>query len=124
MERYRTACARPEGLIVILPVLGRQMVRAGLVHAFAHSRSGIKHKLQLFAMAPDASESLGEGQIIYDGCCDLPTLEGPKVYQRAGWYFTSLLLRAGLQNGWQTVLRAPDDGPWEAKTCFPVETPR
>lgn len=46
--------------------------QAWLVHAFAHSRSGIKHKLQLFAMAPDASELLGEGQIIYDGCCDLP----------------------------------------------------
>ena len=98
--------------------------QAWLVHAFAHSRSGIKHKLQLFAMAPDASELLGEGQIIYDGCCDLPTLEGPKVYQRAGWYYI-FAPAGGVENGWQTVLRARQmTGPQEAKTCFSVETPR
>lgn len=68
--------------------------QAWLVHAFAHSRSGIKHKLQLFAMAPDASELLGEGQIIYDGCCDLPTLEGQR-FINAPVGTTSLLLRAG-----------------------------
>ncbi|STW86983.1 putative glycoside hydrolase [Klebsiella pneumoniae] len=70
--------------------------QAWLVHAFAHSRSGIKHKLQLFAMAPDASELLGEGQIIYDGCCDLPTLEGQR-FINAPVGTTSLLLRAGLK---------------------------
>ncbi|MDG0469005.1 glycoside hydrolase 43 family protein [Klebsiella pneumoniae] len=92
--------------------------QAWLVHAFAHSRSGIKHKLQLFAMAPDASELLGEGQIIYDGCCDLPTLEGPKVYQRAGWYYI-FAPAGGVENGWQTVLRARQmTGPWEAKNVL------
>ncbi len=97
--------------------------QARLVHAFAHSRSGIKHKLQLFAMAPDASELLGEGQIIYDGCCDLPTLEGPKVYQRAGWYYI-FAPAGGVENGWQTVLRARQmTGPRKPKRAF-RETPR
>ncbi len=42
---------------------GTTMVRPDLVHAFAHSRSGIKHKLQLFAMAPDASNCWAKGRL-------------------------------------------------------------
>ena len=72
-------------------------------------------------MAPDASELLGEGQIIYDGCCDLPTLEGPKVYQRAGWYYI-FAPAGGVENGWQTVLRARQMTGLEAKTCFSGNT--
>ncbi|HGK4671820.1 TPA: family 43 glycosylhydrolase [Kluyvera georgiana] len=91
---------------------------AWLVHAFAHSRSGIKHQLQLFAMAPDGTTLRGEGQIIYDGCCDQPTLEGPKVYKRGEWYY--IFAPAGsVETGWQTVLRARSmTGPWVAKNVL------
>lgn len=91
---------------------------AWLVHAFAHSRSGIKHKLQLFAMAPDGTALRGEGRIIYDGSCDQPTLEGPKVYKRGEWYY--IFAPAGsVETGWQTVLRARSmTGPWEAKNVL------
>lgn len=97
---------------------------AWLVHAFAHSRSGIKHKLQLFAMSPDGTSLLGEGRIIYDGSSDQPTLEGPKVYKRGGWYY--IFAPAGsVETGWETVLRASSmTGPWEARNVlFQGDTP-
>lgn len=97
---------------------------AWLVHAFAHSRSGIKHQLQLFAMSPDGTSLLGEGRIIYDGSVDQPTLEGPKVYKRGEWYY--IFAPAGsVETGWETVLRAKSmTGPWEAKNVlFQGNTP-
>lgn len=97
---------------------------AWLVHAFAHSRSGIKHKLQLFSMLPDGKQLQGEGRIIYDGSCDQPTLEGPKVYKRGGWYYI-FAPAGGVETGWETVLRAKSmQGPWEAKNVlFQGNTP-
>lgn len=97
---------------------------AWLVHAFAHSRSGIKHQLQLFAMLPDGTSLLGEGRIIYDGSVDQPTLEGPKVYKRGEWYY--IFAPAGsVETGWETVLRAKSmTGPWHAKNVlFQGNTP-
>lgn len=97
---------------------------AWLVHAFAHSRSGIKHQLQLFAMSPDGTSLLGEGRIIYDGSVDQPTLEGPKVYKRGEWYY--IFAPAGsVETGWETVLRAKNmTGPWHAKNVlFQGNTP-
>ncbi len=87
--------------------------RAWLIHAFAFSRSGIKNKLQLLEMAPDASCLLDIGRIIFDGTPSHPTLEGPKLYKRNGeyWIFAPA---GGVKRGWQTVLRAATlDGPWE-----------
>lgn len=97
---------------------------AWLVHAFAHSRSGIKHQLQLFAMSPDGTSLLGEGRIIYDGSVDQPTLEGPKVYKRGEWYY--IFAPAGsVETGWETVLRAKNmTGRWHAKNVlFQGNTP-
>lgn len=92
--------------------------QAWLVHAFAHSRSGVKHKLQLFAMSADGTSLIGEGCIIYDGSSDQPTLEGPKVYKRGEWYY--IFAPAGsVETGWETVLRAKSmTGPWEAKNVL------
>ena len=89
--------------------------RAWLVHGFAYSRSGIKNKLQLFEMAPDASRLLDEGRIIFDGTPSHPTLEGPKLYKRQGeyWIFAPA---GGVKRGWQTVLRASSlAGPWQSR---------
>ncbi|POT31840.1 glycosyl hydrolase 43 family protein [Citrobacter sp. RHBSTW-00229] len=98
--------------------------KAWLVHAFAHSRSGIKHKLQLLPMTPDGKSVTGEGQILYDGTCDLPTLEGPKVYKRNDWYYI-FAPAGGVESGWQTVLRARDmQGPWQTRNVlFQGDTP-
>ncbi len=89
--------------------------RAWLVHAFAYSRSGIKNKLQLIEMAPDASRLLDDGRIIFDGTPSHPTLEGPKLYKHAGeyWIFAPA---GGVKRGWQTVLRATSlQGPWQSR---------
>lgn len=89
--------------------------RAWLIHGFAYSRSGIKNKLQLLEMAPDASRLLDEGRIIFDGTPSHPTLEGPKLYKRQGeyWIFAPA---GGVKRGWQTVLRAPSlAGPWQSR---------
>lgn len=98
--------------------------RAWLVHAFAQSRSGIKHQLQLFEMASDGTALKGEGIIIYDGTCDLPTLEGPKLYKRNGWYYI-FAPAGGVETGWQSVLRASEiTGPWTSRNLlFQGDTP-
>lgn len=89
--------------------------RAWLIHAFAFSRSGVKNKLQLCEMSPDATQLLDDGRIIFDGTPTHPTLEGPKLYKRNGeyWIFAPA---GGVKRGWQTVLRAATlDGPWQSR---------
>ncbi len=89
--------------------------RAWLVHAFAYSRSGVKHRLQLCEMSPDGQSLLDQGRTLYDGSADLPTLEGPKVYKRHGWYYI-FAPAGGVATGWQAVLRSRDiKGPYEAR---------
>ncbi|MCM3698244.1 glycoside hydrolase 43 family protein [Paenibacillus macerans] len=89
--------------------------QAYLVHAFAFSRSGRKHLLQLFRMAADGTRLLDEGRIIIDGTVDHPTLEGPKLYKRGGYYYI-FAPAGGVENGWQSVFRARSiDGPYEDK---------
>lgn len=89
--------------------------KAYLVHAFAASRSGIKSKLLLQEMAADGSTVLGEGSIIFDGTIRHPTLEGPKMYKRNGYYYI-MAPAGGVTWGWQTVLRSKNVyGPYEDK---------
>jgi beta-xylosidase len=87
--------------------------RAYLVHAYARSRSGIKHRLRVCPMAPDASRLLGEGQIVFDDPQRHPTLEGPKFYKRDGYYYI-LAPAGGVATGWQVALRSRNVfGPYE-----------
>ncbi|MFC6227485.1 glycoside hydrolase 43 family protein [Paenibacillus allorhizosphaerae] len=87
--------------------------QAYLVHAFARSRCGIKHRLQLLRMSPDGKELLGEGHLLYDGEQHHPTMEGPKVYKRNGYYYV-FAPAGGVATGWQTILRSKDIyGPYE-----------
>lgn len=89
--------------------------RAYLVHAFAHSRSGIHSKLQLLEMSSDGKRLIGEGQLIYDGTINHPVLEGPKVYKRNGYYYI-FAPAGGVATGWQTILRSSKiEGPYEDK---------
>ncbi len=89
--------------------------RAYLVHAYAHSRSGIKHQLRVRPMAPDGSRLLGEGRIVFHDPERHPTLEGPKFLKRDGWYYI-LAPAGGVATGWQVALRSRDIyGPYEDK---------
>lgn len=89
--------------------------QAYLVHAYAHSRSGLKHKLRVCPMSPDGTRLLGEGQIVFHKPEQQHTIEGPKFYKRDGWYYI-LAPAGGVTTGWQTALRSRNIfGPYEDK---------
>ncbi len=89
--------------------------QAYLVHAYAGSRAGIKHRLRVCPMAPDGSKLLDEGKIVFHQPEKHPTLEGPKFLKRDGWYYI-LAPAGGVETGWQLALRSPNIyGPYEEK---------
>ncbi len=92
--------------------------QAYLVHAYARSRAGIKDRLRLRPMAPDASRLLGDGEIVFSDPARHPTLEGPKMYKRNGWYYV-LAPAGGVKDGWQVALRSRRIyGPYEARVVL------
>ena len=89
--------------------------KAYLVHAYAQSRSGIKHQLRVRPMSPDAKQILGAGKVVFDDPKNQPTLEGPKFLKKDGWYYI-LAPAGGVETGWQLVLRSKNIyGPYEEK---------
>ncbi|WP_100406466.1 glycoside hydrolase family 43 protein [Bacillus solitudinis] len=89
--------------------------QAYLVNAFARSRIGFKHILNICKMNPDGTELLDEGQYIFDGTKEHPTIEGPKMYKRNGYYYI-FAPAGGVATGWQTILRSKNIyGPYEDK---------
>ncbi|KRF03612.1 glycoside hydrolase [Paenibacillus sp. Soil766] len=92
--------------------------QAYLVHAFAGSRAGIKHKLRICRMSPDGKRLLDEGTIVYDNPDKHPTLEGPKMYKRNGTYYI-FAPAGGVETGWQTVFRSKNVfGPYEERVVL------
>ena len=86
-----------------------------MVHAFANSRCGIKHRLQMSTLDPETLAVTGDGPVIFDGRLSQPTAEGPKLYKRCGKYYI-FIPAGGVGQGWQTVLRADNIyGPYEEK---------
>jgi len=87
--------------------------RAYLVHAFAKSRAGFNSVLHVAEMSPDGTRLLGDSRQVFDGREHHPTIEGPKIYKRNGYYYI-FAPAGGVKDGWQTVLRARDVfGPYE-----------
>ncbi|MEO9476616.1 MAG: glycoside hydrolase 43 family protein [Cyclobacteriaceae bacterium] len=86
-----------------------------MVHAFAHSRAGVKSLLQVVELSKDGSQIQDKGVIVFDGHKDHPTIEGPKFYKRNGYYYI-FAPAGGVPTGWQLVLRSKDIyGPYEEK---------
>jgi len=86
---------------------------AWLIFAYAQSRSGIKHKLHVRPMSPDAKSLTGPGKIVFDGTDNHPTLEGPKFHKFNGIYYISAPA-GGVPYGWQVILRSKNIfGPYE-----------
>jgi beta-xylosidase len=80
---------------------------AYLVHAFANSRAGIKSVLHINKMSADGTKLLDEGRMVFDGHERHPTIEGPKLYKRNGYYY----------------IFAPAGGvPTAGKQCFVPKT--
>ncbi|MBT29775.1 MAG: glycoside hydrolase [Thalassobius sp.] len=86
-----------------------------LVHAFAHSRAGVKSLLQVVELSKDGSQIMDKGTIVFDGHKDHPTIEGPKFYKRNGYYYI-FAPAGGVPTGWQLILRSKNVyGPYEEK---------
>ncbi|MDI9874078.1 glycoside hydrolase family 43 protein [Flectobacillus rivi] len=92
--------------------------KAYLIHGFAGSRAGIKSFLVLKSLSADGSKVLDAGKIIIDGHETDPTLEGPKIYKRNGFYYV-FAPAGGVATGWQLVFRSKNIyGPYERKVVM------
>jgi len=89
--------------------------KAYLVHAFAGSRAGIKNMLVVSTMNNEGTVANNDNVLIIDGRNDEPTIEGPKIYKRNGFYYI-FAPAGGVATGWQTVLRSKNIyGPYEKR---------
>lgn len=92
---------------------GRQKV--WLVNAWAGSRAEVNSLLTIRPLRSDGLAVAGEGKMVYDGHDRQPTLEGPKLYKRNGYYYI-LAPAGGVVSGWQLALRSKNIyGPYEEK---------
>jgi beta-xylosidase len=88
---------------------------AYLVHAWANSRVGIKSILAINRMNNEGTQILDDGIVVFVGHKNHPTIEGPKLYKRNGYYYI-FAPAGGVKTGWQTVLRSKNIfGPYEDK---------
>jgi beta-xylosidase len=89
--------------------------KAYLVSALAASRSGVKSIVVVSRMSPDGTKLLDEGVMVFDGHDKHPTVEGPKFYQRNGYYYI-FAPAGGVEDGWQLVLRSKQIyGPYQER---------
>ena len=89
--------------------------KAYLINAVAASRAGMKSTLIISKMSTDGTHLLDDGAIIVDGHDNNPTLEGPKVYKRNGFYYI-LAPAGGVGKGWELAMRSKNIyGPYEQK---------
>ena len=92
--------------------------RAYLVHGYAGSRAGVKSMLGIFEINTDGTQAITDDRLIFDGHPNNPTLEGPKLYKRNGYYYI-FAPAGGVKPGWQLALRSKDIyGPYEEKTVL------
>jgi beta-xylosidase len=89
-----------------------------LVHAFAGSRAGIKSIIVIKKMNKEGTKTIDDGVMVYDGHEKDPTIEGPKLYKRNGYYYI-FAPAGGVPTGWQLVLRSKNIyGPYERKVVM------
>jgi beta-xylosidase len=85
-----------------------------LVHAWAKSRAGFNSVLTVRRLTADGRRLVDDNATtVFDGTISHPTIEGPKLYKRNGYYYI-FAPAGGVTNGWQTVLRSKTPlGPYE-----------
>jgi beta-xylosidase len=82
-----------------------------------HSKVGAG-PLILHRMSADGKNVLDDGEVIMEDPVRLPTLEGPKLYKRNGYYYIFAPF-GGVEHGSQAVLRSRDIyGPYEVRTVL------
>jgi len=90
--------------------------KAYLVYALAGSRAGIKSVILINRMNVEGTKLIGKPVMLFDGHKDHPTVEGPKIYKRNGYYYI-FAPAGGVSTGWQMVMRSKNIfGPYETKT--------
>jgi len=89
-----------------------------LVNAWAGSRAEVNSLLTIRPLQPDGLSVAGEARMVYDGHDRQPTIEGPKLYKRKGYYYI-LAPAGGVTKGWQLALRSRKIyGPYEEKVVM------
>lgn len=89
-----------------------------LAHAYAGSRAGIKSVLVVKKMNAAGTKTIDAGKLVYDGHGIDPTIEGPKLHKRNGYYYI-FAPAGGVATGWQLVLRSKNIyGPYERKVVM------
>lgn len=89
-----------------------------LAHALAGSRAGLKSVIVIKKMNADGTKVTDAGRIVYDGHVTDPTIEGPKIYKKEGYYYI-LAPAGGVSTGWQLALRSKNIyGPYERKVVM------
>jgi beta-xylosidase len=89
-----------------------------LVHGWAGSRAGIKSIITIKKLNTEGTKVLDAGVMVYDGHETDPTIEGPKIYKRNGYYYI-FAPAGGVTEGWQLALRAKNIyGPYERKVVM------
>lgn len=89
--------------------------KAYMVYGIAGSRAGFKSILCMAEMSPDGTKLIGPSRIVFDGHQAHPTVEGPKMYKRNGYYYV-FAPAGGVSTGWQLILRSKNPfGPFEEK---------
>ena len=87
--------------------------KAYIIHGYAKSRIGFKSHLGIFEMNWEGTKAITEDHILYSGLETNPTIEGPKVYKKDGFYYI-LAPAGGVKTGWQEALRSKNIyGPYE-----------
>lgn len=89
--------------------------RMYLVHAWSLSRSHINNKITLLELSADGTRALNAGELLIDAdhISGWHTLEGPKMYERDGWYYI-FAPAGGVPQGYQAVFRSHNiHGPYE-----------
>lgn len=84
-----------------------------LAYAYAGSRAGIKSVLAVKELNAAGTKAITAGTLVYDGHETDPTIEGPKLYKRNGYYYI-FAPAGGVSTGWQLILRSRNIyGPYE-----------
>lgn len=92
--------------------------KAYVYHAYAKSRCGFNSKIGILDFDEKTFRCTGEDRFIFDGTETQPTIEGPKVYKKNGYYYI-FAPAGGVTDGWQTVLRSKNpEGPWEERVVL------
>jgi beta-xylosidase len=92
--------------------------QAYLVTGWAGSRAGVNSLLSVYRMNTEGTKVIDEGKHVYDGHDMDPTVEGPKLYKKNGYYYI-LAPAGGVSTGWQLALRAKDIyGPYERRVVM------